>query len=158
MKRRATISRDGSYRYTLERSWGGDSRVLFVMLNPSTADARVDDRTIRRCIDYAKRWGYGGLLVGNLFALVSTDPQPVVRDPCAAVGPKTDKYLRRMSRRADLTVVAWGGDGGKFPERIGAVLAIIGADVYCIGTTKDGHPRHPVRLSRNAKRTEWSPQ
>ncbi len=157
MKRQATISREGSYRYTLERSWGDGSRVLFVMLNPSTADAKVDDATIRRCTDYAKQWGYGGLLVGNLFALRSTDPQPIGRDPQAAVGPRNNLYLRKMSRRAGSTIVAWGGGGGKFPERIRDVLAILGPDVFCVGTTEDGHPRHPLYRPRSAEREVWTP-
>ena len=160
MKRKAKISKDGSYRYTLERRWGdtSDSRVFFVMLNPSTADGQVDDNTVTRCINYARRWGYGGLLVGNLFALRSTDPQLVRRDPCAAIGPLNDMYLRKMSRRADLTIVAWGVIGGEFRGRISDVLTTIGSDILCIGTTQDGHPRHPLYAPKDAPLEQWRPQ
>lgn len=160
MKRKAKISKDGLYRYTLERRWdlADNSRVFFVMLNPSTADGQVDDNTISRCINYAKQWGYGGLLVGNLFALRSTDPQSVRRHARTAIGPLNDLYLRSMSRRAHLTIVAWGAIGGEFRDRISHVLATIGSDIFCIGTTKEGHPRHPLYAPKDAPLEQWPPQ
>jgi hypothetical protein len=151
----ATISADGLYRYRLERWWNEDvPAVLFVMLNPSTADARDDDPTIRRCVGFARSWGAGGLLVGNLYALRATDPRGLVGvdDP---VGPENDDHLFRMSRVAARTVVAWGawpGPDRYRPARVMAALCgqAIGARAYALGRTKAGAPRHPLYLRADA--------
>lgn len=156
----AVISGCGRYRYTLE--WDlqaslplverGAARalglsVLFVMLNPSTADASVDDATIRRCLGFARAWGYSRLLVGNLFALRATQPEALLADE-DPVGPDNDEYLfEYLAGRADLTVAAWGSHqavGARGP----AVLARLreGGDVYCLGQTQGGEPRHPLYL------------
>src|SRR5688500_14824096 len=106
MKKSAIIH--GEYRYELRRSWDKSANsVLFICLNPSKADANNDDQTSRKCIDYAKRWGYGGLLLGNLFALCSTDPGQLRLKP-DPVGPDNDKYLKKMLNEASLVVCAWG--------------------------------------------------
>lgn len=84
MEKTAIISEDEKYRYQLSRCWDETKpRILFIMLNPSTADANIDDPTIRRVISFAKSWGYGGVYVGNLFAFRSTDPKGLkqIADP-----------------------------------------------------------------------------
>ena len=144
----AHISSDGQYRYGLWRSWGDGPRLPFVMLNPSTADASLDDPTIRRCIGFAKRDGYGGLIVVNLYAYRATDPKALLA--CAdAVGPSNDDYLRGTingSRKRDVPLIAAWGVNAK-PERVRAVLGLIGgARWLCLGKTKHGHPKHPLYI------------
>jgi hypothetical protein len=106
----AVLSSDGLYRYQLTRTLTGaawPAELLFIMLNPSTADALTDDPTVRKCIGFARRWGYGVLHVGNLFAYRSPYPSELLMaaDP---VGPDGDRHLERMLARADRVVLAWG--------------------------------------------------
>src|SRR5690242_6108456 len=109
MKRETIFSDCRAYRYTLWREWDifDKNYVMFVGLNPSTADERVDDPTIRRCIDFAKRWGYGALCMTNLFAYRATDPRVMKAFPYP-VGPENDKWLVRCAREAGVVVAAWG--------------------------------------------------
>jgi hypothetical protein len=142
MHRTAELSTDGRYRYALTRTWNpGGRAILFVGLNPSTADARTDDPTIRRCIGFAQRWQFGTLIVANLYALRSSDPSKLAtaRDP---VGPENDRWLRRLSRHAAVTVVAWGAHPA-VRERETTVLDLFDAPM-CLGMTLAGHPRHPL--------------
>lgn len=140
----ALLSEDGAYRYWLHREWGYPGPgATFVMLNPSTADAVEDDRTIGRCIDFAKSWGCVRLRVVNLYALRSTNPDRLwtVDDP---VGPENDEWI---GRALDLTsgpvVAAWGVNARQ--DRVDHVLALPGMGrAQCLGHTKDGHPRHPL--------------
>jgi hypothetical protein len=146
----ATFSEDRRYRYTLVRRW--DDRlpsVMFVGLNPSTADETLDDPTIRRCIGFAKSWGYGALVMTNLFAFRSTDPRAMASADDPIGNPFNDVSIERIAQLVDLTVVAWGSYGDRAPARVGQVLALIG-DVYCLGVTKSGQPRHPLYLRRDA--------
>ena len=141
----AQFSADGVYRYFLHRRWlsmGVDHGVVcFVMLNPSTADAEIDDPTVRRCVGFARRWGFSTLWVVNLFAARATDPRalPFLLDP---VGPLNDEYLRRSTALAQLTVAAWG-NAGALRDRGQAVKPLIGP-ARCFGLTKLGQPRHPL--------------
>ena len=110
----ATISDCQKYRYALSRTWDCKERaVLFIALNPSTADEKNDDPTIRRCIDYAKNWGYGILLVVNLFAYRTTNPEKLryVKNP---VGNDNDQHIIKLSKKANLIVAAWGNKGSLF--------------------------------------------
>jgi hypothetical protein len=148
----------GPYRYRLWRTLsqgGARSRVLFVMLNPSTADAVTDDPTLRRCIGFATAWGFARLEVCNLFAYRSSDPRALrtARDP---VGPRNDSVLRQAAQKAELTVVAWG-TGGALRQR-GAYVAttlLAGCALYCVGHTRAGHPRHPLYVPKNALVTRY---
>ncbi len=149
----AVLSDDGVYRYRLWREWDADKpSCLFIMLNPSTADASQDDPTIRRCIDYARRWDFGGLVVGNLFALRATDPNRLYEsdDP---VGPDNDDALVDMHDNATLTVCAWGVHG-HHRDRGDTVATMLSRfrhrSLYCLGTTKGGAPRHPLYLPKAA--------
>jgi hypothetical protein len=114
------------------------------MLNPSTATEHDDDPTIRRCIDFAKRWGYGGLEVGNLFALRSTDPA-ILRYFGDPIGPKNDEVLIGICHRAAFVVAAWGVHG-KLRGRGGQVLRLLGNHkaIHSLGLTEEGQPRHPL--------------
>jgi hypothetical protein len=145
------------YRYELTRRWTDGPTVAFVMLNPSTADDQTDDATIRRCIGYARRWGYGTLRVVNLFALRATDPARLrlAEDP---VGPDNDAHVLAVATEADRVVAAWGAHGC-YLQRDRRVLAMLGTigDVFCLGMTKAGQPKHPLRLSASLKPEPYQP-
>lgn len=137
----------GQYRYLLWRTIeAGDParRLLFVMLNPSTADGSCDDPTLRRCLGFAASWNYGALEVCNLFAYRSTDPGVLTRvgDP---VGRSNNAYILGAARRATTVVAAWGARGALL-ERASVVTGLLTrtSDVLCLGTTKDGAPLHPL--------------
>lgn len=149
MIRSASLSDDRRFRYALVRTWDSDRpSILFVGLNPSIADAKRDDPTVRRCIAFAERWGFGTLLMGNIFALRSTDPK-ALRTAIDPVGPENDQWLARLVKRADKVVAAWG-NGGRHLQRDQAVLAALG-NTYCLGTTARGCPRHPGRLAAETR-------
>lgn len=150
----STIDDTKEYRYTLERTWNPDvARVLFVMLNPSTADANFDDATIRRCLTFAARWGHLGIVVGDLFALRSTDPKGLLdhRDP---VGPENNDHLQRLAGACKAVVAAWGNSTSAlrlFQDRQTYVKELLRSRMQCLGTNKDGTPKHPVRLAGDAR-------
>lgn len=122
--------------------WKSDPRmVMFIGLNPSTADETTDDPTIRRCIGFAKRWGYGGIWMTNLFALRATDPKVMLAHP-EPVGPENDERLLHWYSRSNLVIAAWG-QHGKHRGRARQILKKL-RDLYCLGRTRDGHPRHPL--------------
>ena len=147
----ATFSPCGTYRYTLTRGWGtadGRWRVLWIMLNPSTASHLEDDRTIRKCQKFARAWGCNGITVANLFALRARNPKELYRhrDP---VGPDNDEAIRKVATAPGtrLVVVAWGQHGA-FRNRGLIVLERLvewGVQPMRLGAvTKGGHPWHPL--------------
>lgn len=145
----AEFSLGRKYRYSLWRIWDNSSPlVLFILLNPSTADEIKLDPTLRRCRSFAKQWGYGGMLVGNIFALRSTDPKALytAADP---VGTENDAWLQKMILQAKLTVAGWGVHGSLL-SRGTAVLKMI-PEPYVFGMNRDGSPKHPLYLPLNAK-------
>jgi hypothetical protein len=159
----AEISPCGTYRYLLGRRVGeGKRTALFVMLNPSTADALVDDPTIRRCIGFARREGCGVLEVVNLFAYRTTDPA-ALRSASEPVGPANDQFIEQAVRRTDLVVVAWG----IVPRRLVRRSSEIGRAIYdhlpahgqrgpfSLGTTADGSPRHPLYVRADRALEQW---
>lgn len=155
MERGALFDASGVYRYRLTRVWTPDApRVVFVMLNPSTADAVRDDPTIRRCIGLARSWGYGRLEVVNLFAYRSSAPKTllVARDP---IGPENDDYLRQAAAEAALVVAAWGNVGALM-ERDRVVLDMLAPrSLHCLGLTLRGQPRHPLYVRGDTLPVPW---
>jgi hypothetical protein len=152
----AAFSRDGRYRYRLWRRWDRSRpAIAFCMLNPSTADARRDDPTIRRCIGFAREWGYGGIEVVNIFALRATDPRRLrsSRDP---VGPRNDAFMLRAAARSPV-VIAWGVHGA-LRDRGTEALKLFGAGsrLLALGRTRSGAPRHPLYLRRDAAVMEYA--
>lgn len=150
MKQGALIDSTGFYRYSLWREWDTNSfKVTFVMLNPSRADADVDDPTLRRCLGFAHSWGCGSLEVVNLFAYRASQPDILtqVSDP---IGPENDRYLLEAIERADKIVVAWG-NRGSLRNRYQTVTSWLRGfkNIYCLGFTQTGHPRHPLYLRNN---------
>jgi hypothetical protein len=142
-----------SYRYALTRTW--DTRrlpLVFVMLNPSTADAFTVDPTIRRCIGFAQTWGAGGLLVLNVYGLRSTDPRALRTHP-DPVGPANDATIvARLAQPIARVIGAWGAHAE--PERARYVADLIreaGHRPVCLGRTKAGAPRHPLYLRANSQ-------
>ena len=158
MRRGAVISDCGRYRYRLTRTWDDTlPAATFVMLNPSTADANVDDPTIRRCLGFARAWGCGSLVVVNLYAWRATDPRELLTadDP---VGPNNYAYLTAEAMVAADSggplVAAWGASGQ--PERVAQVLALPGMDrLTALALTKTGQPRHPLYLKADLKPRPW---
>ena len=157
MIKRAKISPCGRYRYWLSRTWDAAAApMVFVMLNPNLADATRDDPTIRRCIGFAQREGYGGIFVVNLFALRSPKPKELRRagDP---VGPQNERWRRRAIKmakeRRTMIVGAWGAGGGRPAKDFCEFAASSGLELMCLGRTKDGGPRHPLYLRRPTVRT-----
>ncbi|MCQ8116141.1 DUF1643 domain-containing protein [Methylomonas rosea] len=146
MKMSAVFSQCRTYRYLLTRRW--DKRKYFAMfigLNPSTADENNDDPTIRRCIQYAKDWGYGGLIMANLFAFRATDPSVMMKAD-NPIGPDNDYWLRDATSRAGIVVAAWGVHG-KLLERNMHVLNMV-PGLHYLRLTKNGHPGHPLYLPK----------
>ncbi|RMH11354.1 MAG: DUF1643 domain-containing protein [Planctomycetota bacterium] len=149
---RASFDRTGQYRYTLSRRWSqGPRRACFCLLNPSTADARRNDPTVRRCIGFAQEWGFDALEVVNIFALRATDPRELARHP-APIGPGNDRAIRRAAHRADFVVLGWGAHGSRFDRgRQVAQMLQIHCQLHCLGLTAEGHPKHPLYLPRSTQ-------
>ncbi len=145
------------YRYELYRDWRDEPRLispttwnqnaLFIMLNPSTADHKEDDPTVAKCIRLARRWGFGGIEVRNIFAYRSTDPDKLtkVEDP---IGPDNDlRIIEAVTASTTAVVVAAWGNGGIFLKRgsqVRETLYQLKRTVHCFGITDLGQPGHPL--------------
>jgi hypothetical protein len=144
MKKGAIISQDGKYRYQLSRIWDeAKPKVLFIMLNPSTADANVDDPTITRVVNFSKSWGYGGVFVGNLYAFRCTDPKGLrhVDDP---IGEENIQHIINLLGLVEKVIYAWGNNK-KEPQWL---MDLVDTP-YCIDVSKKGIPKHPLYLKKN---------
>lgn len=147
----ATFSPDRTYRYTLTRTWGDSPPAVWVMCNPSTADAFKVDPTIRRCMTFSKAWHAGGIIVLNLFALRSTDPKNLYThgDPIGLLNDDVIAgYFPVDVPVLGPVVAAWGAHGthrnrGHLIRRL---LIARGARPLCLGLTKAGQPRHPLYI------------
>lgn len=142
----ALFSEDNRFRFALWRIWDDSlAALLFIGLNPSRAGDVQDDPTVRRLIGFAKSWGYGGLFVANLSAFVTPDPKELW--PCLELSKTmNDAAIKLMRILCGAAVVGWGHFGKDAGTRPAEVLALIGKPVYCMGTTKDGEPKHPLYL------------
>lgn len=150
------------WRYTLHRYWGDGPCVVFLMFNPSTADESTNDATIRRCIGFAKRWEYGRLIILNLFSIRSTDPRGVIKDE-DPIGPDNDHWILESLRDAEELILAWGCNqhmsSPTLKIRPKTVIDNIKSTypsmpLKCLGTRKDGSPRHPLMLSYEVERQD----
>lgn len=159
----AVFSADRIYRYTLsrlvpvtfsfeERKYGGN-HVMFIGLNPSTADEVKNDPTIRRCRNFASRWGFSKMVMTNLFAFRSTMPEIMKRagDP---VGPDNDRWLKEIARDAGLIVACWGNHGS-WLFRSDSVKAMI-PNLHCLRVTGKGQPEHPLYLPGGLEPQPWT--
>ena len=151
----------GPYRYRLDRSWKSETiprRVVWIMLNPSTADAQTNDPTIRRCMAFSHAWGCSDLTVVNLFALRATDPSEL-RHSTDPIGPENDEAIVMASTQplASLVVAAWG-EGGKLYGRGAVVQQLLrasGIALHHLGLTKHGRPKHPLYLKATTEPAVW---
>lgn len=154
----AKFSDDRRFRYELGRAWAPDGPTCcFIMLNPSTADENQLDPTVRRCVYFARAWRYSRLVVGNLFALRSTDPRALYREPMIGDDWRNDDALVRMAAAADLVVAAWGNHGA-YLDRGGRVLELLGGlcrPVHYLKLTKARQPAHPLYLRRDTTPTPF---
>ena len=154
VNKNATFSDCRKYRYALSRTWDGKKKtVLFIGLNPSTADEKIDDPTIRRCINYAQNWGYGSLLMVNLFAYRATIPTELknVKNP---IGNDNDLHITELLKKADLAVATWGNEGSLL-NRDKDVKKII-PKLMCLKINKSGQPAHPLYQKKDLKLIKYS--
>jgi hypothetical protein len=158
MKRDATFSVDpATYRYDLIRTWGVGDVALWVMLNPSTADGKQDDPTIRRCIGFTKEWGLEGLVVVNQYAFRAKDPKQLnaVFDPR---GPQNENWIARWlgDGRVRFVVAAWGSFKARRPMlSIAPACLAAGKPLYCLGVNQDGSPKHPLYVPAKTPLRQW---
>lgn len=164
----ALLSDCGRYRYRLEREalpldlLGGPQRVVvFIGVNPSTADAVADDATVRKWRGFAARWGYTRFVVGNLFAYRATQVAALAAAE-DAIGPDCDAHLQTMLREAEIVVPCWG-ERGKLPPRlrsridqVWALIRAAGRPVHALGITTSGDPKHPLMLGYDTPLVPWS--
>lgn len=156
----AVISDCERYRYLLTRQTGVEDPTwppaLFVMLNPSTADASQDDPTIRRCVAFARSWGAPGIIVANLYAFRSPSPEALNRCDVDPVGPENDAWLERLLLEHENVVCAWGAHADLERVRQFKAMADRKMDtLLCLGTTKSGAPRHPLYVKGDTKLQLW---
>lgn len=152
----ALYSECGAYRYALTREWGRGEKLLFVMLNPSTADERHNDPTVERCERRARALGFDAFRVVNIFAYRATRPQDLKRAP-EPIGTENDRILIDGAVWADRVLCAWGAHGdhmnrGPAVERM---LRASGYDLWHLGQTKHGAPRHPLYISYAMQPVPW---
>ena len=154
----ANFSDDGRYRYLLGRHISAaPRRLLFIMLNPSTADANRSDNTITRCINFARDWGYGSMEVVNLFAF-RTPYVKALRQADDPIGTDNDAWIGSAINAADRVIFAWGNHGA-YKNRSHAVrrMAIHTVKPYHLGLNKTGEPKHPLYLRSDTKPVQYAP-
>ena len=144
ISQKARFSRCRTYRYSLEREWQqGSGRVLFIGLNPSTADHRQDDPTIRRCVCFARDWGFAAMEIVNLFAFRATLPSDL-KQASNPVGKYNDRWIKQAHDRADLTIACWGNDGTI--QNRDQEIRMKFSDLHCINLNRSNQPAHPLYL------------
>jgi len=157
IRRHAEISECGQYRYMLRRVWDNDlPRCAWIMLNPSTADASVDDPTIRKCIGFAQRWGFGSIVVANLFAFRSTD-SGVLRDKIEHVGDENDRWILNATSLATRIVCAWGSHpAARFRGAVVRQRLSESCKIHALKLSKDGSPWHPLYVPYSTEPLDWT--
>lgn len=155
----AKISPCGKHRYWLTRIWGADTDLLvWLMLNPSRADAKVDDPTIRKCMGFARLYGYGGVVAVNMFSIRETHPKNLIGLPEASLnGPDSDHWLRYWTQHATV-VCAWGQHTAlkrQIQRRVVAIKHWLPHSTWCLGRCSDGSPRHPLMPAYATEFEAW---
>lgn len=162
MERGAVLSKCGLYRYRLWRTWDADlAPLIFVMLNPSTADAEQDDATIRKCIGFAARNGFGGIVAVNLFAYRATEPSDL-KAAGYLIGPENDDHIAEVVATPGATIICAWGSNARGMQRVHDVLAIIalwaGKPPMALKLSADGVPWHPLMPSYDREFVLLPPQ
>lgn len=148
MDKGALFSYDKKSRHVLWRNWNLDlPKVMFIGLNPSTANETNDDQTIKRCIAFAKSWGFGGMIMMNLYSHVSTNPDDLITS--GENLEQTNEWLLERASKCEKVVFACGAFK-KHKQRLEQVLELF-PERYCIDISKDGFPKHPCRLNGSLK-------
>jgi hypothetical protein len=156
--RGAKLSPCKRYRYYISRIWDPSPEsgyVLFIGLNPSTADHTKDDATVRRWRSLAKEWGYGGFYAINLYAFRATKQTELwkAEDP---VGAKTNFWIEVIMKRCVYALACWGvGDRMKRGPKVARLLSKRFMEIHCLTKTNEGHPHHPLRLSKSLQPVIW---
>lgn len=153
MERSATLSPCRTYRYALWRRWDSGPYAMFIGLNPSTADETQDDPTIRRCVGFAKAWGYSALCMTNLFAWRATNPADM-KSAAEPIGWENDQVLQRLASDAGIVIAAWGAHG-VFKQRDEVVKRAL-PSLHYLRLTKGGHPGHPLYLPADLQPRAWA--
>ncbi len=147
----ADFSKCRKYRYTLWRIWNlNKPKVMFIGLNPSTADEINNDPTVTRCINYSKLWGYGGMYMMNIFAFRTTYPSELKKST-NPIGIDNDYWIKKVSKSVDKCIGAWGNDGD-FLDRSKEIIKLI-PQLYCLKINNSGEPSHPLYLKSTLKPT-----
>lgn len=159
MIRSAILSECKTYRYELRRDWNPQiPRLVFIMLNPSTADSTKDDPTVRKCIGFAGRWGYGGFTIVNLFAFRATDPVDLLvaqKRKVNVVGPENNRFIEQAVGEVDTVVAAWGAIGGPTLRAL-EVARTLPRTSQAIQLTAKGYPCHPLMLAYDSPLQLWT--
>ena len=166
IERKTILSPDRVYRYTLWRTWGGNGDlfrmnsksgsapafVQFIGLNPSTADETADDPTVRRCVGFAKSWGFGAMCMTNLFAYRATYPAKM-KSFQHPIGEVNNSWLETVAGESELTICAWGKDGNFLHRGIDVITTLksAGVKLFHLGLNGDGTPKHPLYLRADTK-------
>lgn len=147
---------DNQFRYWLTRTWSDSgvphSRICWIMLNPSTADDSQDDPTIRRCISFSDGWGFDSLTVVNLYSLRATNPKELLT-ATYRTGPDNFKYVQEAIQFSQCTLAAWGAFKLGVPDELKGLLQQ--SNMYCLGKTKEGHPKHPLYIKATTERQRF---
>ncbi|MES2634083.1 MAG: DUF1643 domain-containing protein [Pseudomonadota bacterium] len=159
----AIISECGKYRYRLERTVAMEGPVYaFFGVNPSTADAELDDATVRKWTGFVKRWGGSRFIVGNVFAYRATDVRELAIAPGHAIGPENIRHLREIAAAADICVPCWGSRA-KLPQELHPSLKHMerelratGKPLAHFGLTASGDPKHPLMLGYDTPLIDWA--
>jgi len=142
IKKSAIFSPCNQYRYSLSRAWNLNKKsALFIGLNPSTADETKDDPTIRRSMYYAYQWGFGGLIMVNLFAYRATLPKDLKKAK-HPIGEDNNQFILECQRESGIVIVAWGNDGALY-NRDKEVLELV-SNPMCLKVNQSGQPAHPL--------------
>ena len=156
----AVFSDCRKYRYALWRRWEMEHPlILFIGLNPSTADETKNDPTIRRCINFAKDWGYGGVMIANLFAFRSTSPE-IMKQQKDPIGKENDLWIGKLADASQSVIAAWGNHG-IYLSRGFDVMELLrksGKPIFHLGISKTGQPKHPLYISYEILPKIWVSQ
>ncbi|MGA2746140.1 MAG: DUF1643 domain-containing protein [Candidatus Sulfotelmatobacter sp.] len=150
------------YRYQLKRTWDETKpHAMFIMMNPSTADLKVNDPSVAKCEQFARTWrAYGGILVANTFAYRHTYQKRLIEDVSYLIGPDNDRHIIEMTKDAGIVVFAYGKPRRKALRARGKELALLLVEKahinpHALGFCKDGTPKHPLYLKKDSRPVPW---